>query len=159
MINFDTDHNGTIDQTEADAVTEMRLNPLVINEDKTKPEITSLQGISYFQNLETLMLTSNEIKLTDLSYLSQNGKLKQLAIDNSELLTQLDLSVVPTLERFIYTGTKLKSLILDNPELKEAYLYNDDWKGEGHSGLTQLDFPHAPQIWRHWISAIISLPR
>lgn len=118
----------------------MRLNPLVINEDKTKPEITSLQGISYFQNLETLMLTSNEIKLTDLSYLSQNGKLKQLAIDNSELLTQLDLSVVPTLERFIYTGTKLKSLILDNPELKEAYLYNDDWKGEGHSGLTQLDF-------------------
>lgn len=140
MINFDTDHNGTIDQTEADAVTEMRLNPLVINEDKTKPEITSLQGISYFQNLETLMLTSNEIKLTDLSYLSQNGKLKQLAIDNSELLTQLDLSVVPTLERFIYTGTKLKSLILDNPELKEAYLYNDDWKGEGHSGLTQLDF-------------------
>ena len=140
LINFDTDHNGTIDQTEADAVTEMRLNPLVINEDKTKPEITSLQGISYFQNLETLMLTSNEIKLTDLSYLSQNGKLKQLAIDNSELLTQLDLSVVPTLERFIYTGTKLKSLILDNPELKEAYLYNDDWKGEEHSGLTQLDF-------------------
>lgn len=140
LINFDTDHNGTIDQTEADAVTEMRLNPLVINEDKTKPKITSLQGISYFQNLETLMLTSNEIKLTDLSYLSQNGKLKQLAIDNSELLTQLDLSVVPTLERFIYTGTKLKSLILDNPELKEAYLYNDDWKGEGHSGLTQLDF-------------------
>lgn len=140
LINFDTDHNGTIDQTEADAVTEMRLYPLVINEDKTKPEITSLQGISYFQNLETLMLTSNEIKLTDLSYLSQNGKLKQLAIDNSELLTQLDLSVVPTLERFIYTGTKLKSLILDNPELKEAYLYNDDWKGEGHSGLTQLDF-------------------
>lgn len=140
LINFDTDHNGTIDQTEADAVTEMRLNPLVINEDKTKPEITSLQGISYFQNLETLMLTSNEIKLTDLSYLSQNGKLKQLAIDNSELLTQLDLSVVPTLERFIYTWTKLKSLILDNPELKEAYLYNDDWKGEGHSGLTQLDF-------------------
>ena len=140
LINFDTDHNGTIDQTEADAVTEMRLNPLVINEDKTKPEITSLQGISYFQNLETLMLTSNEIKLTDLSYLSQNGKLKQLAIDNSELLTQLDLSVAPTLERFIYTGTKLKSLILDNPELKEAYLYNDDWKGEGHSGLTQLDF-------------------
>lgn len=140
LINFDTDHNGTIDQTEADAVTEMCLNPLVINEDKTKPEITSLQGISYFQNLETLMLTSNEIKLTDLSYLSQNGKLKQLAIDNSELLTQLDLSVVPTLERFIYTGTKLKSLILDNPELKEAYLYNDDWKGEGHSGLTQLDF-------------------
>ena len=140
LINFDTDHNGTIDQTEADAVTEMRLNPLVINEDKTKPEITSLQGISYFQNLETLMLTSNEIKLTDLSYLSQNGKLKQLAIDNSELLTQLDLSVVPTLERFIYTETKLKSLILDNPELKEAYLYNDDWKGEGHSGLTQLDF-------------------
>lgn len=140
LINFDTDHNGTIDQTEADAITEMRLNPLVINEDKTKPEITSLQGISYFQNLETLMLTSNEIKLTDLSYLSQNGKLKQLAIDNSELLTQLDLSVVPTLERFIYTGTKLKSLILDNPELKEAYLYNDDWKGEGHSGLTQLDF-------------------
>ena len=140
LINFDTDHNGTIDQTEADAVTEMRLNPLVINEDKTKPEITSLQGISYFQNLETLMLTSNEIKLTDLSYLSQNGKLKQLAIDNSELLTQLDLSVVPTLERFIYTGTKLNSLILDNPELKEAYLYNDDWKGEGHSGLTQLDF-------------------
>ena len=140
LINFDTDHNGTIDQTEADAVTEMRLNPLVINEDKTKPEITSLQGISYFQNLETLMLTSNEIKLTNLSYLSQNGKLKQLAIDNSELLTQLDLSVVPTLERFIYTGTKLKSLILDNPELKEAYLYNDDWKGEGHSGLTQLDF-------------------
>lgn len=140
LINFDTDHNGTIDQTEADAVTEMCLNPLVINEDKTKPEITSLQGISYFQNLETLMLTSNEIKLTDLSYLSQNGKLKQLAIDNSELLTQLDLSVVPTLERFIYTGTKLKSLILDNPELKEAYLYNDDWKGEGHSGLTQLVF-------------------
>lgn len=140
LIKFDTDHNGTIDQTEADAVTEMRLNPLVINEDKTKPEITSLQGISYFQNLETLMLTSNEIKLTDLSYLSQNGKLKHLAIDNSELLTQLDLSVVPTLERFIYTGTKLKSLILDNPELKEAYLYNDDWKGEGHSGLTQLDF-------------------
>ena len=140
LINFDTDHNGTIDKAEADAVTEMRLNPLVINEDKTKPEITSLQGISYFQNLETLMLTSNEIKLTDLSYLSQNGKLKQLAIDNSELLTQLDLSVVPTLERFIYTGTKLKSLILDNPELKEAYLYNDDWKGEGHSGLTQLDF-------------------
>lgn len=140
LINFDTDHNGTIDLAEADAVTEMRLNPLVINEDKTKPEITSLQGISYFQNLETLMLTSNEIKLTDLSYLSQNGKLKQLAIDNSELLTQLDLSVVPTLERFIYTGTKLKSLILDNPELKEAYLYNDDWKGEGHSGLTQLDF-------------------
>lgn len=140
LINFDTDHNGTIDQTEADAVTEMRLNPLVINEDKTKPEITSLQGISYFQNLETLMLTSNEIKLTDLSYLSQNGKLKHLAIDNSELLTQLDLSVIPTLERFIYTGTKLKSLILDNPELKEAYLYNDDWKGEGHSGLTQLDF-------------------
>ena len=140
LINFDTDHNGTIDLAEADAVTEMRLNPLVINEDKTKPEITSLQGISYFQNLETLMLTSNEIKLTDLSYLSQNGKLKQLAIDNSELLTQLDLSVVPTLERFIYTGTKLKSLILDNPELKEAYLYNDDWKGDGHSGLTQLDF-------------------
>lgn len=140
LINFDTDHNGTIDLAEADAVTEMRLNPLVINEDKTKPEITSLQGISYFQNLETLMLTSNEIKLTDLSYLSQNGKLKHLAIDNSELLTQLDLSVVPTLERFIYTGTKLKSLILDNPELKEAYLYNDDWKGEGHSGLTQLDF-------------------
>ncbi|WP_033959911.1 DUF7619 domain-containing protein [Psychroserpens jangbogonensis] len=104
----DTNNDGEIEVSEAEAVTNLYLNSL---------SISSLNGIENFVNLEYLSCNSNEISNLNLS-------LNQLKILNcsSNSLTSLDVSNLPGLEELNCDFNQITSLeILDAPNLVNLY--------------------------------------
>ena len=79
--------------------------------------VERLDGIIYFQNLETLYLTNaHNLRTLDVSW---NSALKDLSIGGCHNLTSLDLRYNPNLQELHCTGTGLTSLDLSrNPELE-----------------------------------------
>ena len=79
--------------------------------------VERLDGIIYFQNLETLYLTNaHNLRTLDVSW---NSALKDLSIGGCHNLTSLDLRYNPNLQELNCTGTGLTSLDLSrNPELE-----------------------------------------
>ena len=111
--------------------------------------ISSLQGIEYFPNLETLYCNGNQLTSLDVSKfpalrhlscygnqltsldLSQNTALKYLSCYQNQL-TSLDLSQNTALEYLMCYQNQLTSLVLTkNTALKELYCYENQ--------LTSLD--------------------
>ncbi|MEZ4779905.1 MAG: T9SS type A sorting domain-containing protein [Flavobacteriaceae bacterium] len=83
-------------------------------------EITSLEGIQYFVNLETLKSRSNFHTTINLS---QNIKLKWLHVESTPL-EALDLSNNPLLERVWVYQNQLTSLDMsNNPNLQSLRVY------------------------------------
>lgn len=106
---FDTDGNGSLSQKERDAVTEINVG--LPNDDEI---IKSLVGVGYFQNLEKLDCSGNE--LTKLN-VSQNTKLTNLYC-NTNNLKKLDLK--------------------NNTELVEVFCFENKIESLDVSGCTKL---------------------
>lgn len=68
---FDTDSNGILQQSEADAATEINV---------TNTSITSLQGVEHFTKLTTLKASNNQLTAVDLSANTQLGGDSDLGI-------------------------------------------------------------------------------
>lgn len=74
---FDTDYNGKLSMTEAEAVTKIDFTDLELN-------LTTLAGIEYFTNLEWLDCENNRLTELDLSY---NTNLQYLYCSRNQLMT------------------------------------------------------------------------
>lgn len=141
-LGFDLDADGQISISEAEAVTEININPLGYGEGCEKNNqgsITSLAGISSFTNLEKLDCGCNKIKKLDLSL---NTQLTELVCSNNIIdslgvsgcgnlsslycegnwLTSLDLGANTLLKNLTCSSNYLSSLDLTkNTELRTFY--------------------------------------
>ena len=95
--NFDTDGDGEISEDEAKAVT--AINASMLN-------ITSLVGIEYFSNLESIDVSFNKLETLDLSH---STKLKEVLV-NGNKLQSLNLSGLADIETLDCSNNKLTAL-------------------------------------------------
>lgn len=110
--NFDTDGDGEITEDEAKAVTNITASML---------NITSLVGIEYFSNLETIDVSFNKLETVDLSHSSKltsvlvNGnKLQSLSLANLSALQTLDCSNNKLTALNVSEAEGLTSLVCSN---------------------------------------------
>ncbi len=143
LDHFDTDNDGHISLTEAAAITRL---------DMPRSSLVSLDGIQYFENLETLSCPENHINDLDLSRNKKltgavltDCKLETLDISGchslktllcaSNTLTTIDLSSCPALEALnisgnqifevdLHANTQLQSLACSSNLLNELTLYS-----------------------------------
>lgn len=127
--NFDTDGDGEISEDEAKVVTAI---------DCSLANLTSLVGIEYFSNLETIDVSCN--KLTSLD-LSNSPKLSQVLVNNNSLqsLTLSGLSKLVTLD---CSSNKLGSIDVSECESLESLKCNANHIGtlnlKNNKALTEL---------------------
>lgn len=121
---LDTDNNGRLSRTELTNVTKI---------DDLSYGITSLKGIEYFTELETLICRNNQLKSLDLS---KNTALTYLSCSSNQLTT-LDLSKHKRLGRLDCGFNQLKSLIVspENNVLWEFVCYVNNLNGSGVDAL------------------------
>ena len=120
LENFDTDKDGLISLTEAEAVTEMNCPGF--------SGLYSLDGIQYFTNLKVFKFSNGTSDVRDLD-LSKNTKLEELYCSNSHI-TSLNLSKNIALRILDCSNNKLTTLVL--PESLEVLNCSDN-------DLTSLD--------------------
>ena len=157
----DTDGDGFLSQSERDAVTDMDLR---------KKGIQDLSGLEWFDRLEKLNCSENDLRsleLTDfpaltsltcnenprLSSLDLSGApgLEQLSCFHSNL-SQLDLHDLPDLMYLVWGGSPLDELDLSgNPELHTLHVLGGN--------LTHADLSHNEKLdtllWNHtWIETL-----
>ena len=122
--NFDTDSDGSLSQTEMDAVTAIRVS----GTSSTPNTVADLTGIEYFTKLETLNCIYNQ--LTSLN-VSKNTALKTIYCYRNQL-TSLDVSKNTALEYLNCQYNQLTSLdVSNNTALEHLYCSNNQ--------LTSLD--------------------
>ena len=124
--NFDKDKDGALNQTERNAVKEIRIN---------NSGCTSLQGLKYFSKLTDLFCSDNNLTELDVS---ENPELKRLICYNNSL-TSLNLN----------KNTKLGSLNCNNNKLTVLDLRENkslSWLRCKNNCLTSLDLRNNPQI-------------
>ena len=124
--NFDKDKDGALNQTERNAVKEIRIN---------NSGCTSLQGLKYFSKLTDLLCGDNNLTELDVS---ENPELKRLICYNNSL-TSLNLN----------KNTKLRSLNCNNNKLTVLELRENkslSWLRCKNNCLTSLDLRNNPQI-------------
>ena len=124
--NFDKDKNGALNQTERNAVKEIRIN---------NSGCTSLQGLKYFSKLTDLFCSDNNLTELDVS---ENPELKRLICYNNSL-TSLNLN----------KNTKLESLNCNNNKLTVLDLRENkslSWLRCNNNCLTSLDLRNNPKI-------------
>lgn len=132
--NFDTDHNGKLDQDEQYVVTSVNVSGITA--------LHSLQGLEYFPNLEELdahaPIINNEdnwnVRFGNISEVdvSKNPKLKTLNLSDTNVKT-LDLSNNTELESLNIAGTKISSMDslvgIHKDKIKDFNLARSAWKG------------------------------
>ena len=124
--NFDKDKDGALNQTERNAVKEIRIS---------NSGCTSLQGLKYFSKLTDLFCSDNNLTELDVS---ENPELKRLICYNNSL-TSLNLN----------KNTKLRSLNCNNNKLTVLDLRENkslSWLRCKNNCLTSLDLRTNPQI-------------
>lgn len=124
--NFDKDKDGALNQTERNAVKEIRIIGI---------GCTSLQGLKYFSQLTDLLCGNNNLTELDVS---ENPELVRLICYNNSL-TSLNLN----------KNTKLGSLNCDNNKLTVLDLRENKslwWLRCNNNCLTSLDLKNNPQI-------------
>lgn len=124
--NFDKDKDGALNQTERNAVKEIRIN---------NSGCTSLQGLKYFSKLTDLLCGDNNLTELDVS---ENPELVRLICYNNSL-TSLNLN----------KNTKLGSLNCNNNKLTVLDLRENkslSWLRCKNNCLTSLDLRNNPQI-------------
>ena len=124
--NFDKDKDGALNQTERNAVKEIRIN---------NSGCTSLQGLKYFSKLTDLLCGDNNLTELDVS---ENPELGRLICYNNSL-TSLNLN----------KNTKLRSLNCNNNKLTVLDLRENkslSWLRCKNNCLTSLDLRTNPQI-------------
>ena len=144
---FDQDDNGVLSPEELSQAEEIYLSNL---------ELTGLQGIEYFYNLQSLQLRSVKLPGLDISQntalsslvcdrvglteldIRHNTELKELFCSNNKL-TSLDISHNTALETLHCEYNKLTALdVSQNPKLVNLICYNNS--------LTDLDVSHNPAL-------------
>lgn len=123
---FDKDKDGALNQTERNAVKEIRIS---------NSGCTSLQGLKYFSKLTDLFCSDNNLTELDVS---ENPELKRLICDNNSL-TSLNLN----------KNTKLGSLNCDKNKLTVLDLRENKslwWLRCNNNCLTSLDLRNNPKI-------------
>ena len=124
--NFDKDKDGALNQTERNAVKEIRIN---------NSGCTSLQGLKCFSQLTDLFCSDNNLTELDVS---ENPELVRLICYNNSL-TSLNLN----------KNTKLGSLNCNNNKLTVLDLRENKslwWLRCNNNCLTSLDLRNNPQI-------------
>ena len=124
--NFDKDKDGALNQTERNAVKEIRISG---------SGCTSLQGLKYFSQLTDLLCGNNNLTELDVS---ENPELVRLICYNNSL-TSLNLN----------KNTKLGSLNCNNNKLTVLDLRENKslwWLRCNNNCLTSLDLRNNPQI-------------
>ena len=124
--NFDKDKDGALNQTERNAVKEIRIN---------NSGYTSLQGLKYFSKLTDLLCGNNNLTELDVS---ENPELKRLICFKNSL-TSLNLN----------KNTKLESLNCDNNKLTVLDVRENKslwWLRCNNNCLTSLDLRDNPPI-------------
>ena len=124
--NFDKDKDGALNQTERNAVKEIRI---------IDSGCTSLQGLKYFSQLTDLLCGNNNLTELDVS---ENPELVRLICYNNSL-TSLNLN----------KNTKLGSLNCNNNKLTVLDLRENKslwWLRCNNNCLTSLDLRNNPQI-------------
>ena len=124
--NFDKDKDGVLNQTERNAVKEIRI---------IDSGYTSLQGLKYFSQLTDLLCSKNNLTELDVS---ENPELVRLICLNNSL-TSLNLN----------KNTKLGSLNCDNNKLTVLDLRENKslwWLRCNNNCLTSLDLRNNPKI-------------
>ena len=124
--NFDKDKDGALNQTERNAVKEIRIN---------NSGCTSLQGLKYFSKLTDLFCSDNNLTELDVS---ENPELKRLICYNNSL-TSLNLNKNTKLESLNCNKNKLT--VLDLRENKSLW-----WLRCNNNCLTSLDLRNNPKI-------------
>ncbi len=124
--NFDKDKDGALNQTERNAVKEIRIS---------NSGCTSLQGLKYFSKLTDLFCSDNNLTELDVS---ENPELKRLICYNNSL-TSLNLNKNTKLESLNCNKNKLT--VLDLRENKSLW-----WLRCKNNCLTSLDLRNNPQI-------------
>ena len=124
--NFDKDKDGALNQTERNAVKEIRIN---------NSGYTSLQGLKYFSKLTDLFCSDNNLTELDVS---ENPELKRLICYNNSL-TSLNLNKNTKLESLNCNKNKLT--VLDLRENKSL-----SWLRCKNNCLTSLDLRNNPKI-------------
>lgn len=157
----DTDGDGFLSQSERDAVTEMDLR---------KKGIQDLSGLEWFDRLEKLNCSENDLsslELADFPALTsltcnENPRLSSLNLSGAPALEQLscfysnlsrlDLHDVPDLMYLVWGGSPLDELDLSgNPELHTLHVLGGN--------LTHADLSHNEKLdtllWNHtWIETL-----
>ena len=124
--NFDKDKDGALNQTERNAVKEIRIS---------NSGCTSLQGLKYFSKLTDLLCSDNNLTELDVS---ENPELVRLICYNNSL-TSLNLN----------KNTKLRSLNCNNNKLTVLDLRENkslSWLRCKNNCLTSLDLRNNPKI-------------
>ena len=124
--NFDKDKDGALNQTERNAVKEIRIS---------NSGCTSLQGLKYFSKLTDLLCGDNNLTELDVS---ENPELGRLICYNNSLKS-LNLN----------KNTKLRSLNCNNNKLTVLDLRENkslSWLRCKNNCLTSLDLRNNPQI-------------
>lgn len=124
--NFDKDKDGALNQTERNAVKEIRIS---------NSGCTSLQGLKYFSKLTDLFCSDNNLTELDVS---ENPELKRLICYNNSL-TSLNLNRNTKLESLNCNKNKLT--VLDLRENKSLW-----WLRCNNNCLTSLDLRNNPKI-------------
>ena len=124
---FDTDGDNNLSRSEAAAVTSISVP------DK---EITTLEGIEYFTNLEDLECSKNTLGRLDLS---SNSKLKALLCENCGL-TELKVNGCKWLEVLDCSGNQLSTLDLSKNIVLQ--MLNVSY----NNGLSALDLNRCPDL-------------
>ena len=124
--NFDKDKDGALNQTERNAVKEIRIS---------NSGCTSLQGLKYFSKLTDLLCSDNNLTELDVS---ENPELKRLICYNNSL-TSLNLNKNTKLESLNCNKNKLT--VLDLRENKSLW-----WLRCNNNCLTSLDLRNNPKI-------------
>lgn len=124
--NFDKDKDGALNQTERNAVKEIRIS---------NSGCTSLQGLKYFSKLTDLFCSDNNLTELDVS---ENPELKRLICYNNSL-TSLNLNKNTKLESLNCNKNKLT--VLDLRENKSLW-----WLRCNNNCLTSLDLRNNPKI-------------
>ena len=124
--NFDKDSNGVLSPGELDAVTRINVD---------KKNITKLNGVEYFTELEYLSCSSNQLTALDVR---NNTKLQKLLCASNQL-TDLDVTKNPELKSLNCYKNQLTALdVTKNPKLKDLYCHSNQ--------LSALDVTNNPKL-------------
>lgn len=126
LDNFDTDNDGSLTQTELNAVTAINTT------------LASAEGIELFTNLVSLKANSSTCTTIDLS---KNTKLEIFYMSYNTDLESVKLTGCTAMKEIIVSGcSKLTSIDTSNmPALEEVYAQS--------SGLTSFEAPKSEKLW------------
>ena len=148
--NFDTDSDKELSYEEAQAITQLDLQPVIDKPSKQYlalfNELESLEGIEAMTNLEILWIDAFNPMVETENFGSLSGT--------------LDLSMLPKLQRVGITWTPLDKVIFgEHPAMQDIYLFNNCLTAVelgnlpqmtifncAYNYITELDLSHCPEL-------------